>query len=228
MTRLTTTLAAGLIAATAMAGTASAVSLSIVGGTAGSIPGGTEVNDALGPLGFVNPLGGFFGSSISLSGPANVTYTLLGWEAGFSNAFTTPGGSFSTEGNAGHLSNLEFDPLGIASISIGNVASGLLSFSFTSGLPGSVANGGANLDVLNSVNFFASFGGGGSATTGTSLYLFLDDAGGRKADGVTDDDNHDDLVVRVDVTPVPLPAGIWLFATALGGLGLLGRKRAAA
>ncbi len=219
MSNLRTTLVAGVIAATAMAGAASAASLSIIGGTAGDIPGGTRVNDGLTPLGFPTPLSGFFGSAIGVSGPGTVTYTLLGWEAGFENGFSAPAGSFSTEGNASYPSDLEFDPTGIDSFSFFEAGSGLLTFSFSANGGAQIVANGDNLDdsagMASAPNFFASERNG-------SIYLFLDDNGGEN------DDNHDDLVVRVDVTPVPLPAGIWLFATALGGLGLLARKRAAA
>ncbi len=218
MTSIRNTLAAGAVAVVAMTGAASATGLSIIGGAAGTIPGGAVVNDALGPLSLANPLGGFYGSRIDLKGPAKVTFTLLGWEAGFANVFNGPGGSFSTEGNAGHLSNLEFDAGGIASF-MTVLGAGPIAFSFVSPL-GVAANGTNPLNVPGVVNFFATFGDA-TATMGDSLYLFLDDLGGG------DDDNHDDLVVRIDVTPVPLPAGIWLFGTALGGLGLLGRKRRA-
>jgi hypothetical protein len=218
MTSIRSTLAAGAVAVVAMTGAASATGLSIIGGAAGFIPGGAVVNDALAPLGLGNPLGGFYGAQIDLKGPAKVTFTLLGWEAGFENAFNGPGGSFSTEGNAGHPSNLEFDAGGIADF-MANLGAGLIPFSFLSPL-GVAANGANPLNVPGAVNFFASFGDD-TTTMGNSLYLFLDDLGGG------DDDNHDDLVVRVDVTPVPLPAGIWLFGAALGGLGLLGRKRRA-
>jgi hypothetical protein len=42
-----------------------------------------------------------------------------------------------------------------------------------------------------------------------------------------DDDNHDDMLIRVDFLPVPVPATVWLFGSGLFGLvGVARRKKA--
>lgn len=47
-----------------------------------------------------------------------------------------------------------------------------------------------------------------------SFYVLFDDIGGGDRD-------FDDMAMRIDVTAVPLPAGILLLLTALGGLGFM-------
>ena len=51
----------------------------------------------------------------------------------------------------------------------------------------------------------------------SSAYLMFGDGFG--------DADYDDMVVRVDVSAVPLPAAVWLFGTALIGLVGLGKRR---
>ena len=87
-------------------------------------------------------------------------------------------------------------------------------------------NGNENINNVGSggvrnPDFFASFVGAPTAKSGKSLYVFLDDL------GAGPDDDHDDLVVRIDVaSEVPLPAGFALMGTVLAGLGLLRRRKA--
>lgn len=213
----------GAAAALALgAGSAGAATLGISGGTAGVIPDG-QTNEGLGPLGFSNPLGGYYGATINLLVRSQVTFELLGAEAGYTNSFTyIPTGETLTDPGGGSF----FTLAGIGTpISVPSILAGLLQFKFTtSGGGASVVNGSnptnTNPDSFG-VNFFASFGGDGTATTGSVLYLFFDD------DGANNDDNHDDLVIRMTASPIPLPAGGLLLIGALGGLALLRRRKAA-
>ncbi len=213
---LATTAALSLAAFSAQAAT-----LSIVGGTPGTIPGGTATNEALLPLGFSNPLAGYYGSTINLVGTGKLKFELLGAEAGNTNSFTyIPTVQTLTDAGGGSF----FDANGIDSFTVSNVLAGPLGFKFdtTGGL--SVANG-ANPDNTQptpspGVNFFATFADTANSRGGSVLYLFFDD------DGANNDDNHDDLVVRVSA--VPLPAGGLLLIGALGGLAALRRRKALA
>ncbi len=38
-------------------------------------------------------------------------------------------------------------------------------------------------------------------------------------------DNHDDMMMVAHVRPVPLPAAVWLFGSALLGVGVVGNRR---
>lgn len=203
---------------------ASAATLSIVGGTSGTIPGGTATNEALAPLGFPNPLAGYYGSAIHLVGNSTLKFERLGAEAGYTNKFiytsTNPDLTLTDAGGGSF-----FDPDGIDSFTVSSVLEGLLGFKFkTSGGNLTVANG-SNPDNTSpnrtpGINFFATFADLGNTRSGSVLYLFFDD------DGANNDDNHDDLVIRISA--VPLPAGGLLLIGAVGGLALLRRRKALA
>ena len=142
----------------------------------------------------------------------------MGYEAGAENSFTLGGNSVNGGGGAdyGTLTS-PLDAFNVATLA------GTLEFIFESDLGGGrdVENGSDNDGAWN---FFASFGPGmEDATSGTVLWLFFDDAGGIAPGDI--DDNHDDLVVRISV--VPLPAGAVLLLTGLGGLAIARRRRTA-
>lgn len=208
------------VAALGMASAASAATLSIVGGTAGSIPDAPATNEVLDGLGLPAPMAGFFGSQIQMSEMSNVQIDVMGYEAGFRNTFAMGGFSFTSAptGPAGVVATDLLTPL--ASTTLLNVAGGLLAFDFsTNGVvtDNTVSNGDANLNVDGYANFFATKDSAGS------VWVFFDDGGGRDSDGDgIDDDNHDDLVIRISA--VPLPAGAFLMLTGLGAFALRRRK----
>jgi hypothetical protein len=219
MKKLWTVAAAATLA---LSTAASAATLSLSGGFGGSIPGMpqgfTPENDVLEALGLGSSLGGFFGTTVSIDGDATVRVDLIGYEAGNTNSFTMNGSElFSGGGNANNV--IAADPLASTVV---DVTAGDLDFSFASvsprtGATGSVANGSNPAVEFGVINFFASFGPGQEdATSGNTLWLFLDDI------GQTGGDNHDDLVIRISA--VPLPAGAVLLMTGLGAMALR-RKR---
>lgn len=188
---------------------------------AGVIPGG-GTNEALAALGLNNPLGGWYGADLYLTGLADVTVDYLGAEAGFSNTFHFDGSPVaSTPGNGTWTGSS-------VSQTFTNIAGGLLKFGF--GLNSVVATllNGANPDgsgPSSPPNFFVSFVGNPSATSGSSVWLFLDDG------GAGPDDNHDDMVIRLTasggsfVAPIPVPAAGFLLLGGLAALGGLASRR---
>ena len=150
-------------------------------------------------------------NGLRVSGPARVTYTYLGSEAGFTNiALLLP----TTELFRNHGSSSVGDTK-TTTVS----AAGLLNFLFrtVSGSPGEIANNGSASPNTASIAiaYSALFNGGKSA-----IVLFDDTGAGPDRD-------YDDLGLRIDVAAVPVPAAGLMLAGALAGLGALRRRRSA-
>ncbi|MBL3586455.1 VPLPA-CTERM sorting domain-containing protein [Rhodovulum sulfidophilum] len=142
------------------------------------------------------------GPGLLLSRAARLTVTFLGKEANSLNwAFTVAGGMIdSSEGVGASYSAI--------------VNAGTLDFTF-----GSVAGGGALAG--NDGSFIGSAAIAFSKIYGNKVYAYFDNSGAK------DDRDFDDMVVEISIAPIPLPAGALLLGTALGGLGLARRRKAA-
>jgi hypothetical protein len=254
MTSHIRTAAAALFGAALLAGPAAA-NLTINGGTPGLIPSGTSGsnidNDFLEQQGanFFSPgelgvtldgrvtLGGFFGAFLSGTAP-RYRFDFFGSEASFDNqlwftdmsnpdfsgtpAISTGGG---TGGGNGDFPSSPMSP-------VASFESSTLDFVIRS------VNNGSEVDVVENAafdnsgfgnpddiadgaltpNFFLTFGNN-SDTQGNVAWLFLDDG------GANENDNHDDMVVRISA--VPLPPGVLLLGLGLSGLAAYRRRKAA-
>jgi hypothetical protein len=194
---------------------ASASTFYLDGGESGTISGLPSLFDpSNAPGDIVNNITIFdsAGEGVGVTGPASLTYTYIGKEAGSTNAFITAG--------SGPDMFLTADFLGFSGTVSGSTfettqsSAGLLDFSFL-GLgtccvnPGMITNGVGNLFPGGVLSFAVS------VLDESSLYLMFGDGAGDK--------DFDDMLVRVDVSAVPVPAAFWLFGTAL--IGFIGISR---
>lgn len=142
---------------------------------------------------------GFLGS-LAASSAGTVSFTYLGNESGYSNAFSFSGITF-TEANA------------VGTTASASVNAGTLDFSFSDSKGASISNGTASTPVLG----FAILNGNLTPVSGPNYGPFDYVLGFN--DSSAGDADYDDFVVGVNFTPisaVPLPASLPLLAAALG------------
>jgi hypothetical protein len=194
-----------------------AATLSLIGGSADTVPWDWNPSPTATGLSVGDDIWTFdaaaaaAGDGIAVEGNANIVYTYIGKEAGSTNLFlgsdirsdiiapifvtgaTAPGTTISTTGSTGLL---DFTFIGLGNCCVNHD-------------PGAFINGGGafgpNLGLSLAVAMIDQ----------TSAYLMFGDGFG--------DADYDDMVVRVDVSAVPLPATVWLFGSAL--IGFIGMSR---
>lgn len=220
---LLTLLTSTVLSATAQAGL---LDIQTTGGSlAGSLPlgGAHDVNETKGATGWYN-------ANLYATENVTLTYEFLGFEAGWTNSFSVDGSAVFQNRDYGGTSASTVGDTANSSASAG----ALLAFGFEilkGGNAGeSVQNGGNNypIDTFTSSgyglpNFFLGY----ADTDQNSVYITLDDGGGKPWTNTSiDDDNHDDLVVKVTASRVEVPesstAALLIFG--LAGLMLM-RKR---
>lgn len=160
------------------------------------------------------------GATISLSGAATVKFEYLGSESGFKNAFSVSGGTgFSYQEMSTGL-----DPWNAAGTPIGTVqsyAAGAITNWFF-GSPGRSTPGPFGIGTEQFGIFLPA--GQGSYSSNV-LYLGFDDEPG------SDDDNHDDMIIRVTAEDfggqgtVPEPASWAMLIAGFGLVGAVSRRR---
>jgi hypothetical protein len=189
----------------AVVSSAGAVSLSLVGGTShsplvgfdlsGSVPGVSNGQS----ITFCKKGTGACG--LTMSGPAKVTFTYLGKEAGHTNWFVVP----KVPGNP--IFSTASSAIGLTKSFIFKTFPGgtFLPFLFKDINTGTKARNGdpKNAGFQDAIGY--------RILNATSAYLLFNDAGG--------DRDFDDMAVKVSISAVPLPAALPLFAAVMAGLG---------
>ncbi|HPF28002.1 MAG: PEP-CTERM sorting domain-containing protein [Steroidobacteraceae bacterium] len=155
------------------------------------------------------------GTSLSVTpGPAGASEYFIdieafGSEAGYTNRFTMGTTSFTSPGN------LSWGPRFVGTVPGG---SGVMDFEFCaltiSACISNVQNDNTGMESAQSIGMWVS-------EDGNTAWLLWDDSGARQ------DDNHDDLIIRLTYR-VPEPATLGLLGLGLLGLGVVRRKRAVA
>lgn len=193
-------LALGLVLGLAGAGTgAGAVTFSLGGGDPYLLPGTFDPAPARGGPGPGTEV--IRNAALSLDGPGRITFSYARSEAGWTNTVSAGGTAiFGNKAVTNPPVTLDFGP-------------GLLPLRFSTKRPAlSVANGDAIDSYYGSIAFFQR--------SPSVVYALFNDAH-------RSDRDYDDLAVRLDVAPVPLPAAAWMLLAGLGALGLAARRRAA-
>ena len=167
---------------------------------------GNDFNTDMQALGFTHMT---VGAQLSVDQDGFVTFTYIGAESGFTDSFNTPSDSM-TEANE------PFNFSGYDSITANVTAGEILNFNFTA--PGS---GLGPVDNFSGTNLL----GMGIFTRGSGwphqqVILGFDDLWKWSSS----DDNHDDMMIRVDYNPVPIPPAILLLGSGLLGLAGIRKK----
>jgi hypothetical protein len=201
----------------AFAATANATPLlSIDGGTSENISGLNDIlNTADYNSGDQYNVGGQLKFDAGFAGIAELTFTYLGKEAGWTNQFNAYGNSLSvSSGLNDSFTVFDYDT---------SDNSRLLDFEFLTQGKGLLSQNGSN-DGSQKDNFGILLDYTHNGTFYDAVLLY-DDGGGLDNLGAVDDDNHDDLVIGLNVKDVPEPGALGLLALGLLGLGVAQKRR---
>lgn len=146
---------------------------------------------------------GSLGTLVALTG-GTFSATYLGQESGYDNKFKFL--------DIAGLKLTEGDALGKTISMV--VGAGVLDFKFWDNHGGYVINGG----WISGYSSFAILAGQSNAYGNFDYILGFND-------GYSGDADFDDFVVGVNLSPVPLPAAVWLFGSALIGFMFVSNRR---
>lgn len=210
------------VSAVAMATPASASAV-ITTGVITAIPSNNDFQAQLNGLGLFNYTD--VGAAIALTAPAVLSFDFLGSESGFSDTFTAVGstmtGAFIPTGftcsGASCTEHSGFENHFGAPVAMGSGVygagplAGLLNFTSSGGLPATIGGDGFGI--------FIPAGVSGVLAPTDVFYIGYDDF------GAGPDDNHDDFIVRVTLSPaVPEPATWGMMLLGFGAMGMIIRR----
>ena len=203
-------LALGLFGAAALAVSSVAdASVIITFGGASPVPGNNDFQGNLAGLGLTQLTTS--GATLTLDEASLLTFELLGSESGYNDSFTA--GTVSVTEFTGLL-DLFASPLLLGSDTFGaGSLAGLLNFSSSQGVNATVGDDG--FGIFLGANDY-------SGLLTNVFYIGYDDQ-------ITgQDDNHDDLILRVTVSPaIPEPATWAMMLLGFGAVGVAMRRRRA-
>lgn len=187
-----------------------------------TITGNIPSTDLAGVNNYIDEINAAFGGSsvfgdsafFTLNMNSILTFTAVAAESERDNSFVATGAGMLSE-NSDFGEGTDF-----MTSALGGSVSGAFSAGSLDGLLQFLSNVPGNDAVPGDVEFgvFLPFGAQ-SGDQFSKFFLAFDD-------GASIDDNHDDYIIRVDVAPIPLPASVLMLLAALGGLGVVSRRRA--
>lgn len=199
----------------------------VTGGSTGGLPvSGNDYNGDLLGLGLDSMTQGGY---LTVDQSGFVDFYLIGAESTYSDTFTvTEHPSMVTSGftdprdndnSTNPMTPFNFGGVpGYTKITIAVTAGERLDFQFSNDTNNNVVDN--TLDYLTGRLFDLGIVFDSGAATLDQLVLAYDDQF-----SLFGDDNHDDLLIRADFRPVPIPAAIWLFGAGLAGLIGVSRRK---
>lgn len=204
------------LSAALFGGAATAATVSLTGGTPViAIAPGSPVGQDFVPHLLATGATHLYSGPLSLTATeaVRVTFSVVGAESGYSNALMYDGtrvvretvGNTAVDFTTGILNGETY-----STVFAGGDLASLLTFD--------INNDGVS-DFGSSDDEFGVFANAADIGNLSLFFLGLDDS------GANHDDDHDDIIVRVEVSAVPLPAGGLLLVGGIAGLAALRRFR---
>lgn len=211
-------LAAATIALTTLGSAAGAATLTAdtTLGLAPGQPAGQDFVTELQAAGVTDLYSG--NTSIMIDREVRVTFTLVGAESSFNNTLLFDGVDIIAEAiGAAQVATPMLTGLLDGGLGLNQYVTNFTGGDLASLLSFQVNAAGPSFDATD--HEFGVFADSSMINNLSVFFLALDDNGNDV------DDNHDDIIVRVDLTAVPIPASGLLLLAGLGGLAAVRRRQ---